>query len=653
MALMLCGKNEKFISFLQKALDGQKELKIFTDTYACLKAAVEEAPEVLFLLPDYDEGKMYIEEYPEEYIELLAEVVNNDATKIYWENYQSYDMRDYYITNVQITNYSTKTGLDSFKLTGSLKEELDFDVLQKRNAVYLPGFVHSNEKPETLIEIKNLLGVHTVIAESKEVKGVGLVKTNQNVYASMFDLTNYTQYYTLPYKNWNKLYSKLFSEITGVSESAFDKSFVHTYSKIETEKPSNYKYSDAELKGALEKAIKKAVEWHQNSGILLEEDGGIAVYEMIRSFDLGFAKNVRGDASFMTAVLFGLAGKYFNNEEWIGLSEKITNEMFNKRKLQITEGENKGVFKWFAGIKGTGSHTVWASDNARVANCVCALYKTTKNPKLKESALMYGEALLTWFGGKEYVPRAWFNYDNNSIVKMQSEDIQADAPEYYDAIMLVLRNLYEITGDERYRDQILKTAKAIADSYPNYSSGPSHSKNFTYGRVLGVLAVAQSFGDGKWTEVLLDLLKYFKNLQQECGGCADGEAYFDENSLNQTMEFAVGFGPEYGHICDLMYCQNTLLQNINVLRKSGVQGEIKELADDMFRGIMSFLLNVQIVSDDKKISGGWMRAYDMDLDEYYGCNKDFAWGAYSILVGWMTGSIPIVFLDVLGLPSLY
>ena len=39
-----------------------------------------------------------------------------------------------------------------------------------------------------------------------------------------------------------------------------------------------------------------------------------------------------------------------------------------------------------------------------------------------------------------------------------------------------------------------------------------------------------------------------------------------------------------------------------------------------------------------------MRAYDMDIDEYYGLDKDKGWGAYCIETGWMTGYIPLVFM---------
>ena len=69
--------------------------------------------------------------------------------------------------------------------------------------------------------------------------------------------------------------------------------------------------------------------------------------------------------------------------------------------------------------------------------------------------------------------------------------------------------------------------------------------------------------------------------------------------------------------------------------------------------LIRFTLDIQITEQDKRLCGGWMRAFDVETDEYYGCDKDYGWGAYCILTGWVTGAIPIVFLDMLGLPTIY
>ena len=64
----------------------------------------------------------------------------------------------------------------------------------------------------------------------------------------------------------------------------------------------------------------------------------------------------------------------------------------------------------------------------------------------------------------------------------------------------------------------------------------------------------------------------------------------------------------------------------------------------MYGKIRRFLLRIQISSPFAKLDGGWMRAYDMQLDEYYGLDLDMDWGAYCIMGGWVMSFIPLVFL---------
>ena len=158
-----------------------------------------------------------------------------------------------------------------------------------------------------------------------------------------------------------------------------------------------------------------------------------------------------------------------------------------------------------------------------------------------------------------------------------------------------MKNLYALTADNRYKEQIFKTAEKMAEIYPNFGIGPSHSKNFTFSRALTIFAVAQTFGTGSWTKIIDEILCYFSDLQQDCGGFADGKAYFDQSSLKTDMEFAVGFGPEHGNICDLMYCQNTMTYTLNILKKCQTSGFDKPLAMEMLEKSVNFLTKVQII----------------------------------------------------------
>ena len=93
----------------------------------------------------------------------------------------------------------------------------------------------------------------------------------------------------------------------------------------------------------------------------------------------------------------------------------------------------------------------------------------------------------------------------------------------------------------------------------------------------------------------------------------------------------------------LLYCNDYVFAALSVLREKTDEPRVER----MYRQLKSFLLNVQIVSEDKRFNGAWMRAFDMDYGEYYGLLRDLDWGPYCIMAGWTMGIIPLVLLDEL------
>ena len=63
-----------------------------------------------------------------------------------------------------------------------------------------------------------------------------------------------------------------------------------------------------------------------------------------------------------------------------------------------------------------------------------------------------------------------------------------------------------------------------------------------------------------------------------------------------------------------------------------------------YKTLRSFLLEIQLTSPDGRFHGSWMRAFDMEYNEYFGLNKDMDWGSYCIMAGWVMALIPLVFL---------
>lgn len=636
MKIRVFGGQRKFINLLKSLC----EVREFSDVEEALEGADD--IDALFILPKYDKKEYSIPELSSEAAEKLSRLIKERKTKIYIENYPAYDYRDCFVLGLQARSLISNVGRYTLCLSGGYKDSLGFEILQKRGGYYFPAAIHTDAKTEILMEIKSCIGTHNAISAG-EREGVALLKTDRGVYSSMVDLTNLSDYGIFSYGHWREFYKTLLSELIGADKEDIERAFSREYKRIEISREKREK----DKKKALEEGVRRAAEWHRRSGIM-KEGGG--VYEMFRSFDLNIAKNLRGDSSMFTSALFMAVGKYFKDSEYIEEATRLADLMLTEKGLQIKEGENKGVFKWFSGGAGLGTHSVYVSDSSRVANSVFALYRLTGDECYGEVIRDFGEALLKWFGGEALLPACAFNYEKENLTSIQKSKRRA-CPEFYDAPMIFLGNIYSVTKDERYKEQIIKTASHLAKLYPNYETVTSHSDNFTNSRLLGALSVAQRFGDGVWTPVIDKLLGYFSARRHSAGGFSDGRAYYDGESLKRDMEFAVGLGGD-DHIADMVYCQNTLAYTLNILLSAG-GGYDRATAEEMRDSLVEFLLDTQIDSDDPRFSGVWMRAFDMDNMEYYGCDKDFAWGPYCILTGWVTGAIPLVFLELLGLKTMY
>lgn len=639
MKVSVFGGDKKFTSLIKEL----SEAKFFDEIGDAIAYAKNEAG-ALFLLPLYDKGEYSIPEFSDEVATALCEVIKSGKTRVYIENYPAYDYRDCFVLGLQARSLLNNIGKLSVCISEGYRERLGFEILQKRYGFYYPSAIHTDEKVEVIAEIKNCLGVHKII-DGAERDGVALLRTERGVYCAMADLTRLKDNEIFSYKHWKDFWKMLISEIIDTSKDAVDAAFSATYEKIGIRK----EVRESDTARALVSAVKNAVEWHRRSGIMKDE-GKRGVYEMIRSFDLTVSKNLRGDSALFTAALFEAAGRYFNDEGYSKIADNIVSAMLSKEELQIKMGENRGLFKWFSGISNMGARSVYVSDSSRVGNSVYALYKLSGKEEYKEAIISLGDALLRWFGKEALLPGCQFNYEKDDLNTIQKRKRYA-CPEFYDAPLLFLGNLYSVTHDERYKEQVIKTAKCLAELYPNYEVTTSHSDNFTFSRLLGALSAAQRFGDGAWTPVIDELLRYFSKLQHTAGGFRDGKAYFDKESIKKDMEFAVGFGLD-DSIADVVYCQNTLACALTVLLSADGSFD-RGLAEKMRDSLVDFLLDIQIRSSDERFNGVWMRAFDMDNMEYYGCDKDFAWGPYCILTGWVTGAIPLVFLDILGLKTMY
>ena len=624
--IALVGGTHAFLEFISYAFDGEvvkygnmedAGRAALTDTYEAV--IIIAAPGELVPMPSLEGLRTYTQ-------------LSNAGQKVYLELCDLQDSHLASLFGVRVYGAERAIYNESFVFEESL--------LQAPRLTFQPTSLAGGRE---ILRVERCIGSHAPTVPEVERYPV-LVSKNSFVLAAT-RLSNIDRLTALPNARWCKLFTSVFAPMLGVSEEKVEAAFNKVYPPMRLAKDEN----------SIENAVKQAVTWHYNSGVLPDGSGRDGCFEMIRSSDFNVKYNQRTDVMLLTSALLTTAGKTLSEPLWEMTGKSLADHCLNTG-LQITAGESAGILRWFDSLGASGTRElVFASDNGRCGMALMQIYRATKDARYLDAARLLGDAYLRWADGEAYLKQTAFSPNECDLATMKRSLNPSNAPVFYDGMALLFANLYRITDDKRYFDQLKLTADALARDYPDgYAKNFTPlTKSFVYSRLMIALAAAQEIGCGDYSEIINELILTFRELQHPSGGVQDAGLVMADNTFSHE-EFAVSMGKEYDKIVDMLYCTNNLLGCFTLIsgmeNKRGIKTDV---AIEMRRGLVDFILKTQITEPDDRLFGGWMRAYDMEGSEYYGVNKDLGWGPYCIMGGWVMGLFPLLLLGDLGSPSIY
>ena len=598
MNYYLTGGTEGFRRFVA-ALCGADDRLFVYDTPDELP--VDEGDAVYLLLPQYEKGEYSIPELSLEKTEEFYSLIHKGG-RFYFENLLAKDNLRRRLTGMQTMG----------KLRHLFKECVLYGdmILQARESYHFPC---KNYGPsETGAVISNCIGTHSVFREGNTQFPVLTIREKGRCVSAMMNISQFDSRFMRPYSAWKRLFAEIFSKLAGKAENVVETAFEEVFP--EYIKPSGN--ADAEL------AVRKALSWHEHSGMLRKADGSMGMYEMVQSNGLELRMNLRTDSTLLTGAFLASAGRKYQDTRLTDLGRNLADFLID-RHIQLPNG----LFKWM-------DHTnmTWASDSGRDGLAIINMYKATGDKKYLLMAEKLGDAFLNWLGD-EAICCGFFEYPNSYEGRKR-----LDNPVFYGEMVSFLLQL----PDEKYHNLALRNVERVGRNFPDVSEF-GYSDNFTYARYLIALACAQYASDRDYSDRINHLLDFFENLQEDCGGIRECPIRLKTNDTEAGI--AIGDGSDA--IADIMYCVNFVFISLSVLTKLPAHRRHAVNMDKvnaMYQKIRRFLLRIQIASPFAKLDGGWMRAYDMQLDEYYGLDLDMDWGAYCIMCGWVMAFIPLVFL---------
>lgn len=389
------------------------------------------------------------------------------------------------------------------------------------------------------------------------------------------------------------------------------------------------------LEDRMAAGIQKAIGWYTRSGIL-SGDGTHGVYEGL-SAEIApdgtqpYLAAVRTDCVGETALAYFAHGQLTGDASSRRISDRL--EAYGYRYMQQQGGLLDGMVRWTQHAWGV----CYGDDVARFV--LCTLYKAR-----------YG-------GHGRYLPQAGRALDfllrttgsdglrvaRTDAHRLQDEaDIAALAKSpsgfasaHYNAYPMAALILYgQLTGQARYTDAGEKGLSALMAAYPHTQR--EHSETQEQCRLVLPLALLYEARPTEqhlaWLHRVCDDL----SLRRCPGGGyyewdSDYSAAFSRKPDTECSLLAENGDP----VCDLLYSLNWL--PLGFLQAWLATGEARML--DLWRGICSFLLDVQLHAHDRRIDGGWPRAVDVQRREVYAMPYDAGWGPWVIESGWTVGEI--------------
>ncbi|MBP1583906.1 MAG: hypothetical protein J6866_08110, partial [Victivallales bacterium] len=205
--------------------------------------------------------------------------------------------------------------------------------------------------------------------------------------------------------------------------------------------------------------------------------------------------------------------------------------------------------------------------------------------------------------------------------------------------------MYELTGDERFRDHALSAMRLALEQFPDFlwQNGASGD----WARCLLPFAFLVEIEDTaehrEWLDrVCRQVLKHLDEhhiFREVMGDPAKGNYPSPKSNAEFGTAEATLLQQDGDPACDLLYTVNFAFAGLHEAACATGNPEYQGAAD----GLADFLCRIQAVSDSQHaLHGAWFRAFDFEQWDFFGNASDNGWGPWCIESGWTNSWIATI-----------
>ena len=383
------------------------------------------------------------------------------------------------------------------------------------------------------------------------------------------------------------------------------------------------------------RAFERNIRWFERSGALLAPDGSLGVAEMISGPDTNGIRVAHGveqlmtadraDCVFESALAFWMYGKLAASARHRAIGEAMLSRIMDFQRLETGD---PGYGLW--NTRGRGG-PAFQDDTSWATILSLAGGRYLNKLTFRHRGLISAKAQLKAFGpdDRQRVPLLAKPDARRSMTQRVDQH-----PHSGGCVLAAWLYTYGVTGERVY----LETALPMLDEMiAGFGKIPRYiiSRTCESSRFLLPLALAAHYTRlPKYLDALRVQAGYLRSRMAPCGAIQEDGS----NTGNSVEGGDLGLTHDANEtVSDQLYTTSFAAMNFWIAWKATGDAQYR---DDFFR-VADFLVRIQIESTDRMLDGGWMRAFDYSLWDYYGSNADQAWNAYSMETGWQNAIIDI------------
>ena len=360
----------------------------------------------------------------------------------------------------------------------------------------------------------------------------------------------------------------------------------------------------------------------------------------------------RGDCNAESAMAFAFGGKALDRRDYSEVARRILNfYWFDSSARKGGRGDpNHGAYGLVAwGISTPAWYVAnYGDDNARLLLGTMAAAALLEEDRWDEAMLLCLLANLRTTGAlgfrddridlPDLARKGWEHYFRRRITSF--------APHYESYLWACYLWAYRQTGYDLFRDRAKTAIRLTMEAYPDrwrWTNGLQQER----ARMLLCLSWLTRLEDTPEHRAWLRrLAEDFLARQDASGAIREEIGALDHGQMHppQSNEaYGSGESPllqQNGDpVCDLLYTCNFALLGLHEAAAATGDAFYAQAEERLVR----FLCRIQVRSErHPELDGGWFRAFDFRLWDYWASNADSGWGAWSIESGWTQGWITSV-----------